>query len=46
MTPYSIESKYQISVKGYRFLFYTKNMRKNIGKNNSKNLDGNTAINS
>ena len=40
MTHYSIESRYQISVKGYGFLFFAKHMSKNIGKNISKNLSG------
>ena len=40
MTPYSIESKDQISAKGYEFFFFTIDMSKNIGKNIIKCLNG------
>ena len=40
MTPYSIRSKDQISVKGYEFFFFTIEMSKNIGKNIIKSLNG------
>ena len=40
MTPYSIESKDQISVKGYEFFFFTIDMSKIIGKNIIKCLNG------
>ena len=32
MTRYSVQPRYQIFVKGYGFLFFAKNMGKNIGK--------------
>ena len=37
---YSVQPRDQVSVKGYRFLSFAKNMGKNIGKNISKNLSG------
>ena len=37
---YSVQPRNQVSVKGYRFLSFAKNMGKNIGKNISKNLSG------
>ena len=37
MTRYSVQPKDRILVKGYRFLSFSKNMCKNIGKNISKN---------
>ena len=37
---YSVQSKDQIFVKGYRFLSFPKNMGKYIGKNINKNLSG------
>ena len=40
MTPYSLESKDQISVKGYEFFFFTIYMSKNISKNIIKSLNG------
>ena len=40
MTPYSIRSKDQISVKGYEFFFFTIDMSKDIGKNIIKSLNG------
>ena len=40
MTYYSLQSRDQISVKGYRFLSFARNMSKNIGKNISKHLSG------
>lgn len=40
MTRYSVESGDRISVKGYGFLSYAKNMRKNICKNINRNLSG------
>ena len=33
MTRHSIEPRYRIFVKPYRFLSFAKNMEKNIGKN-------------
>ena len=33
MTRHSIEPRYRIFVKAYRFLSFAKNMEKNIGKN-------------
>ena len=33
----SVQRRYWIFVKGYRFLSFAKNMGKNIGKNMSKN---------
>ena len=39
MTRYSVQPRYRIIVKGYRFLFFAKNMVKNIGKNKSKTLN-------
>ena len=38
MTRYSVQPRDQIFVKGYEFLFFVKNMRRNIGKNISKKL--------
>ena len=38
MRGYSVQPRDQISVKGYRFLFFAKYICKNIGKNTSKNL--------
>ena len=38
MTCYSIESRDRIFVKGYQFLFFARNVGKNIVKNISKNL--------
>ena len=35
---YSVQPKDQISVKGYGFLTFAKNIGKNIGKNINKNL--------
>ena len=40
MICYSIESRDQIFVKGYGFLFFVKNMSTNISRNISKNLRG------
>ena len=40
MTPYLIEPKNRIFIKGYGFLSFAKNISKNIGKNISKNLNG------
>ena len=40
MTPYSVQFRDRIFVKGYGFLCFAKNMSKNIGKNVSKNLCG------
>ena len=40
MVRYSVQSTYQIFVKGYGFLSFAKNMGKHIGKNISKNLKG------
>ena len=40
MTRYSAQPRERISVKGYEFLVFAKNMGKNIGKNISKNLNG------
>ena len=38
MTRYSVQPRDRIFVKGYRFLFFDKNMGRNIGKNTIKNL--------
>ena len=38
MTRYSAQPRYRIFVKGYRFLSFARNMRKNIGKNIIKSL--------
>ena len=38
MTRCSVQLRYQIFVKGYRFLSFAKNMGRNFGKNISKNL--------
>ena len=38
MTPYSVQPRGRIFVKGYGFLSFSKNIGKNIGKNISKNL--------
>ena len=38
MTHYSVQLRDQIFVKGYGFLFFPRNTRKNVGKNISKNL--------
>ena len=38
MNRYLIDPKGEIFVKGYGFLYFAKNMRKNIGKNMSKSL--------
>ena len=38
MTHYSVQSRDQIFVKGYGFLFFPRNTCKNVGKNISKNL--------
>ena len=38
MTRYSIQPRDQIFVKGYEFLSFARDMRKNIGKNISENL--------
>ena len=40
MKRFSIQLRDPISVKGYGFLFFAKNMSKDIGKNISKNLRG------
>ena len=40
MTCYSFESRDPILVQDYRFLFFAKNMSKNIGKDRSKNVRG------
>ena len=40
MTCYSVQARYQIYVKGCRFLFFAKNKGKKIGKNISMNLSG------
>ena len=40
MTRYSTEPKDWIFVKGYSFLSFTKNIRKNLGKQIFKNLSG------
>ena len=37
MKRYSVQPKDQIFVKGYEFLYFAKNMRKNIGKNIRRN---------
>ena len=37
---YSVQPRDQISLKGYGFLSFAKNVDKNIGKNISKNLSG------
>ena len=38
MTRYSVQPRDRIFVKGYGFLFFAKNMGRNIGKNTIKNL--------
>ena len=38
MTQCSVQPRDQIFVKGYGFLFFAKNMGRNIGKKISKNL--------
>ena len=38
MTQYSVQLGDRIFVKGYRFLYFAKNMGRSIGKNKSKNL--------
>ena len=38
MTPYSVQKRCRIFVKGYGFMSLAKNMGGNIGKNRSKNL--------
>ena len=38
MTLHSVQPSNQIFIKGYRFLSFAKNTRKNIGKNTSKNV--------
>ena len=38
MTRYSVQPRDQVFVKGYRFLSFDGNMRKNIGENISKKL--------
>ena len=38
MTPYSVQPRGRIFVKGCGFLSFSKNIGKNIGKNISKNL--------
>ena len=38
MTRYSVQPRDQTLIKGYVFLFFSKNMCKNIGKNISKLL--------
>ena len=38
MARYSVQIRNQIFVKGYGFLSFAKNMRKNIGKNIFQNL--------
>ena len=40
MLRYSVKTRDQIFVKGYEFLFFAKNMSKNIGKDLTKNLIG------
>ena len=40
MTRYSIQPRDLILVKGYKCLYFAKNMGKNIGKNISTNLSG------
>ena len=42
MTQYSVQTRDRIFVKGYGFLPFARNMRKNIGNNKNKNL-ANTA---
>ena len=37
---YSVQPREQISVKGYRFLTFAKNIGRNIGKNINKSLSG------
>ena len=39
MTRYSFQQRSQIFIKGYGFLYFAKNMRKNIGKIISRNLN-------
>ena len=36
MTRYSVQTRYRRFVKGYGFLYFAKNMDRNIGKNISK----------
>ena len=45
MTRYSIEPRDQITVKGYRFLSFARNMSTNIGKKINKTLKVNTVRN-
>ena len=45
MTRYSIEPRGQITVKGYWFWSFARNMRINIGKNINKTLNVNTVRN-
>ena len=40
MTKYPVQLRDKILAKGYRFLFFAKNMGKSIGKNITKNLSG------
>ena len=40
MTCYSVQLIDRISVKGYGYLYFIRNMGKNIGKKISKNLKG------
>ena len=40
MMRYSVQPRDWVFVKGYGFLFFVKNMCKNIVKNTSKNLSG------
>ena len=44
MNCYSIEPRDELFVKGYGFLYLSKNMSKVIGKNISKNLSGNQEL--
>ena len=37
---YLVQATDRIFVKGYGFLYFAKNMSKNIGKNKSQNLSG------
>ena len=39
MTHYSVQPRDRISAKGYRLLFFAKNMSKKISENISKNLN-------
>ena len=43
MTRYSVQPRDQTLIKGYGFLFFSKNMGKSIGKNVSKSLIVNIA---